>query len=154
MVVQLGSQVVLARLLFPADFGLLAMISPIIGFILVFNDMGLGQAIVQRPVLVQEQVSALFWISLGLSCVLGGAVLLISPLLAWAYGEPNVVELMINLGILIPISALSVNPKALLSRQMRFGQMAVIDIAATYAGVVVTVVCAWDNWSSWFLVAG
>ena len=154
MVIQLGSQVMLARLLFPADFGLLAMISPIIGFILVFNDMGLGQAIVQRPVLVQEQVSALFWISLGLSCVLGCAVVLVSPLLAWAYGEPNVIELMIILGILIPISALSVNPTALLSRHMRFGQMAVIDIAATSAGVVVAVICAWDNWSYWSLVAG
>ena len=49
MAVQIGSQIALARLLFPSDFGLLAMVYPIIGFIQVFNDLGLGQILVQRP---------------------------------------------------------------------------------------------------------
>ena len=154
MVIQLGSQLILARLLTPADFGLLAMVAPVIGFILVFNDLGLGQAIVQRPVLVQDQVSALFWVSLALSCGLAGAVGLVSPFVAWLYGDPRVVGLMIALGVLIPVSALGINPTALLSRQMRFGAMAFNEVAATLAGIAAAVVCARLGWSYWSLVAG
>jgi hypothetical protein len=117
MLILLASQVILARLLVPADFGLVAMVAPVIAFILVFNDIGLGQAIVQRPVLVQDQVSALFWVNLALSCALACLVALLAPLLAWAYGEPHVIGIMVVLGILIPISALGINPTALLSRR-------------------------------------
>ena len=56
MVIQIGSQIALARLLFPAEYGLVAMAYPVVAFVQVFNDVGLGQAIVQRPVLQQEQV--------------------------------------------------------------------------------------------------
>jgi polysaccharide transporter, PST family len=151
---QLGSQVILARLLLPSDFGLLAMVSPVIGFILVFNDIGFGQTLVQRPKLLRDQVSALFWVNLALSCVLVCVVVLASPLVGWAYGEPRVVSVMIVLGILIPISALSINPTALLLRQMRFSWLACKEVAATLAGVVITVFCAWIGWSYWSLVAG
>jgi polysaccharide transporter, PST family len=154
MVIQLASQVILARLLVPADFGLVAMVAPVIAFILVFNDIGLGQAIVQRPVLVQDQVSALFWVNLALSCALACLVALLAPLFAWIYGEPHVIGLMVVLGILIPISALGINPTALLSRQMRFGWIARNEVAATLAGVVTTVFCAWRGWGYWSLVAG
>ena len=77
MVIQIGSQVVLARLLFPAEYGLVAMATPVVSFLQVFNDIGLGQAIVQRPVLEQKQVSALFWLNLGVSWILGPSVILI-----------------------------------------------------------------------------
>src|SRR4051794_9922449 len=53
MVIQIGSQIALARLLFPAEYGLVAMAYPVVAFVQVFNDVGLGQAIVQRPVLEQ-----------------------------------------------------------------------------------------------------
>src|SRR5690348_5112270 len=79
MVIQIGSQIALARLLFPAEYGLVAMAYPVVAFVQVFNDIGLGQAIVQRPVLEQKQVSALFWLNLGVSFLLGLSVILISP---------------------------------------------------------------------------
>lgn len=154
MLIQLASQMLLARLLVPADFGLLAMIAPVIAFIMVFNDIGLGQAIVQRPVLVQDQVSALFWVNLALSCALACLVASLAPLLAWAYGEPHVIGAMVVVSILIPISALGINPTALLSRQMRFGRIAGNEVAAALAGVVTAVFCAWHGWGYWSLVAG
>jgi PST family polysaccharide transporter len=154
MLIQLASQVVLARLLVPADFGLLAMVAPVIAFIMVFNDIGLGQAIVQRPVLVQDGVSALFWVNLALSCALACLVASLAPLFAWVYGEPHVIGLMVVLSILIPISALGINPTALLSRQMRFGWIARNEVAAAFAGVVIAVFCAWYGWGYWSLVAG
>src|ERR1700755_1733668 len=83
LLIQLGSQVVLARLLFPAEYGLVAMAYPVIAFLQVFNDIGLSQAVVQRPTLVQEQVSALFWFNIGTSCLLALVVVLLAPFAAW-----------------------------------------------------------------------
>jgi polysaccharide transporter, PST family len=154
MIIQVSAQVILARMLFPSDFGVLAMVYPLIGFVQIFNDIGLGQAIIQRPTLVQDQVSGLFWINIALSCVLGCLMALMAPVTAWAYGEPRVHDVMLALCVMIPVSALGIHPTALLSRQMRFGWMALSDVTATFAGVVVTVFCAWQGGSYWSLVLG
>ena len=154
MVIQIGSQVVLARLLFPAEYGLVAMATPVVSFLQVFNDIGLGQAIVQRPVLEQKQVSALFWLNLGVSSLLGLAVILISPLAAWAYGEHRLILLLIVLSITMPIAGINVVPIALLTRQMRFVLTARNEIIAALCGAIVTVVCALKGFSYWSLVAG
>ena len=120
ILVQMISQIVLSRLLFPSDFGLLAMAAPAIGFIQVFSDIGLGQAIIQRQKLMQDQVSALFWFNIVISILLFCLVVILSPLASALYNEPRVESLMIVLGALIPFSALGIHPVALLSRQLRF----------------------------------
>lgn len=153
-VVQLGSQVILARLLFPSDFGLLAMVYPVLGFIQVFGDIGLGQAIVQRSTLIQAHVSALFWINIAFSFVVACVVFAVAPAVAWVYGEPRVISLMFVLGLLIPISALGIHPFALLSRQMRFSWLAWNEVISSVAGIGATIVLAWQGWSYWSLVAG
>src|SRR5579863_6019090 len=154
MAIQLGSQVILARLLFPAEYGLLAMAYPVIAFVQVFNDIGLGQAVVQRPTLVQEQISALFWVNLAISCALAFLVAAFSPVAGLVYGEPRVVLLMIVLGLTLPVAAIGILPTALLARQMRFGVMARNEVAAMLAGAAVTILCALAGLSYWSLVAG
>ncbi len=154
MAVQIGSQVVLARLLFPAEYGLVAMAFPVVAFLQVFNDIGLGQALVQRPVLEQKQVSALFWLNLGVSLLLGLAVILISPLAAWAYGEHRLIALLAVLSVMLPIAGINVVPTALLTRQMRFVLTARNEIIAAMFGAIVTIVCALKGLSYWSLVIG
>ena len=63
----LGSTMVLARLLHPRDFGLVAMVVSVIGFLRVLKDLGLSTATVQRGAITHAQVSNLFWINAGLS---------------------------------------------------------------------------------------
>ena len=154
MATQLGAQIVLARLLFPAEFGIIAMAYPVIAFVQVFNDIGLGQAIVQRPTLVSAQVSALFWVNIAISCVLACAVVLLSPIAGWVYREPHVVGVLIALSLTLPVAALSICPAALLARQMRFGVMARNEVLAMLTGATVTIVCAWQGLSYWSLVIG
>ena len=60
---------VLARLLKPRDFGMIAMIAAIAGFVTLFKDMGLSMATVQREKITHEQISVLFWINVLLSAV-------------------------------------------------------------------------------------
>lgn len=154
MVIQIGSQIVLARLLFPAEYGLVAMAYPVVAFLQVFNDIGLGQAIVQRPVLEQRQVSALFWLNLGVSFLLSLSVILISPLAAWAYGEHRLIPLLAVLSMTLPIAGATIVPGALLARQMRFVLTARNEIIAALCGAAVTIACALNGLSYWSLVAG
>lgn len=154
LVIQLGSQIVLARLLFPAEYGLIAMAYPVITFLQVFNDIGLGQAVVQRPTLIQEQVSALFWVNIAISGLLALAVVLLAPLAAWVYGEPRLLLLLLILGLFLPVTAISIVPNALLARQMRFGVMARNEVIAMLAGALVTILCAFAGLSYWSLLIG
>src|SRR5215212_4973270 len=85
-----ASQVALARLLQPADFGLVAMVTPIIALVQLLADLGLLQAIVQRPDVTTRQIDAAFWITAAGSFGLTLLVMAASPLLAWMYGEPRV----------------------------------------------------------------
>lgn len=154
LAIQIGSQVILARLLFPAEFGLIAMVYPVVAFLQVFNDIGLGQAVVQRPTLVPGQVSALFWANIALSAALMLVVISLAPVVAWIYGEPRLILLTIVAGLILPINAMSVVPSALLARRMQFGQVARNEVAAMAMGAIVTIMCARQGLSYWSLVIG
>lgn len=154
MILQLGSQILLARLLVPGDFGLLAMVYPLITFIQLFADIGFGEVVIQRPVLDQARVSALFWLSIGLSTALAVVAAGAAWPLAWFYGEPGVKAVMPALALVMPVMALSGIQLALLMRRMRFGEIAAVEVATSLLGVVVTVLAALAGWGYWSLVGG
>jgi PST family polysaccharide transporter len=148
------SQLILARFLFPVDFGLLAMIAPVIALIQVINDLGFGQVLIQRPKIYQSQTSTLFWINLFFSVVLAIILSASAPLLAWIYDEPRILPLMIVMAGLVPIGTLGIYPNALLIRQLKVVPLAVLDVVVVLLGSACTVFLSW-LWSSyWALVVG
>src|SRR5277367_1331534 len=86
---QFGSVLILSRLLPPSDFGLIAMVGPVYGFVLLFQDLGLSQATIQKPQLNHDEVKAFFWINVGVGAALTVAICALSPLVGWYYGEPR-----------------------------------------------------------------
>ena len=79
VIVQFGSVIVLSRLLSPADFGLLAMVAPVYGLALIFQDMGLGHATVQSAQVTPAQSTALFWVNIAASLCLAVPITLAAP---------------------------------------------------------------------------
>lgn len=152
-VLQLASTAILARLLTPADFGLIAMVATVTAFAALFKDLGLAQASVQRERLTHEQVSTLFWINVLASAAIGALVACSAPLVAWIYGEPRLVMVTIVLGGVFVFGGIAAQHTALLRRQMRFGPLALIDVAALALGIVAAVALAWAGASYWALVA-
>ena len=130
-VLQFGAQVALARLLLPAQFGLVAMVGPVLSFVAIFNELGLTQATVQRARISHQELSNLFWINFAVSLVLAGCMAAASPLVASFYAEPRLVPVTLALAGLLVVSGLSSQPIALMNRTMRFGRLAVIDVACT-----------------------
>lgn len=153
LVLQTGSTMVLARLLTPDDYGIFGMALVLTGFLALFNDFGLSMATIQRRELGHRQVSALFWVNAALGLLIMLAALAAAPAAAWFFDEPELRTVISVLAVAFLISGLSVQHQALLRRQMRFGRIALIDIAALGMGIGAAVVCAWHGMGYWALVA-
>ncbi len=150
---QIGSTVVLARLLTPGDFGLVAMVIAVISFVLCVKDAGLSAASIQREKIDHAAVSTLFWINVAISCVLMLIVAAMAPLLALLYGEPRLVWITLAFAGCFIFSGLTVQHQALLRRQMRFGSLVGIDVIALFFGITVGIVAAVMGAGYWSLVA-
>jgi O-antigen/teichoic acid export membrane protein len=148
----LGSTMILARLLTPRDFGLVAMVTTVVGFLRVFKDAGLSIATVQRERITQAQVSNLFWINVGVSC-LGSLIMAAS---AWVIGRfyhnLRLVPIALLLSMTFIIGGSTVQHQALLKRQMRFKALAVIEVGSMAVSILVGVILATLGFGYWSLV--
>jgi PST family polysaccharide transporter len=152
-VLQMGSTVVLARLLTPGDFGLVAMVTAVTGFVACIKDAGLSAATVQREEIDHAAISTLFWINVAISTAMILAVAALAPALALLYGEPRLVWITLGLAGCFIFSGLTVQHQALLRRQMRFGALVAIDLVALVFGIAVAVFAAALGAGYWALVA-
>lgn len=147
-----GALVVLARLLTPEDFGLIAMVAAVTSFVRLFKDLGLSTATVQRDTVTGGQVNALFWVNVSVSTAATLLTAAVAPAVAWFYGDPRLVAITIALAAGILLSGLSVQHEALLKRQMRFGTIAIVDVSAVAGSVIAAIVVAWLGADYWALV--
>ena len=146
------SAAVLGRLLLPRDFGLLAMVTSVTGFIATFKDLGLSGATIQRPQITHGQVSALFWINCALSLGVTLVVASLAPFIAWFYHEPRLLWITLVLSANFIFGGLTVQHQALLRRQMQFKTTAVIDVVSMTSGVATAIVMAAFGFGYWSLV--
>jgi O-antigen/teichoic acid export membrane protein len=149
---QVGSLTVLARLLTPQDFGLIAMVTAVTGFVAMFKDMGLSMATIQKAEINHAQISTLFWINVILSLGIMLVTALLAPAIAWFYGEPRLTWITLALAGTFIFGGLTVQHQALLRRQMRFSALAVVEIISMSVGIVVGIIAAWSGASYWSLV--
>jgi O-antigen/teichoic acid export membrane protein len=147
------STVTLARLLSPADFGLVAMVTTVTTLAAGLADLGLSEATIQREDINHDQVSTLFWVNLGIGFLLTLATVALAPVFVWFYREPRLKGVAVALSLLFLINSLRVQPDALLKRQMRYSQIAIRDIVSIGCGVAVAIVIGWKGAGYWALVA-
>ncbi|MDE2030249.1 MAG: lipopolysaccharide biosynthesis protein [Alphaproteobacteria bacterium] len=151
-VIQFLYQIVIMRLLAPRDFGLVAMAAPIMAFVSMFADMGLSQAMVQRPHITHKQLNFLFWFSAGVSGALGLATIALAPVVGWFYGEPKVTPIVMALGVVLFVSGIQSQPSALLTRRMEFGKLAAINLVSLALGLGTGIAAALIGCGYWSLV--
>ncbi len=150
--IQLGISIVLARLLRPEDYGLLAMATVFIGFLGLFKTMGFGTAVIQRRELNDTLLSSLFYLNLAVACLLAVACAGAAPLCAWIYRDPRVTPIMVALAVNFPFSASAVIPSALLNRRMSFDRIAIASILPVVISGGAAIWLAARGWGVWALV--
>ena len=146
--------VLLTRLLTPADFGVVGAAMVVITFSLTFSQLGLGPALVQRPVLERGHISTAFFASTGFGFAAAALVWLIAPLLALFFRMDHLLPVVRWLAIVFPILGLTTVAENLLQRDLRFRLLANTDVAAYAVGYgVVGVALALLGRGVWALVA-
>ncbi len=146
---------IMARLILPADSGLVNMVVIVTGFIALFNDLGLSAATIQHNKLEQPQVSSLFWINVAMGSALALVTAATAPFLAWFYNEPRLIAVTMVIATGFAFGGLTVQHRALMKRQMRFTALVSLDLTMTLVGTLVAIVSAFllpENIRYWALV--
>ncbi|WP_158265607.1 lipopolysaccharide biosynthesis protein [Blastopirellula marina] len=152
-VMRTGSTAILARMLAPEDFGLISMVTVVVGFTEILNNAGLAAATIQRKEITHAQVSTLFWANVAISSILTLIVAAMSPLISWFYQEPKLLNVTLVLSTSIFFGGLPIQHQALLRRTMEFGRLAIIHSVALFACVGIAIIMAWWGMGYWSLVA-
>lgn len=151
--VQVGSQIWVARLLTPEDVGLVAMITTLTGLAPVLIDLGTRDASVQKPKITHEEVSALFWLTMGIGGLLAALLVGFSPLISAFYHESRLGPIALFSAVNFILAAASCQHFALLRRAMRFQQIATIEVASSVISSTTSVGMAFAGFGYWSLVA-
>jgi O-antigen/teichoic acid export membrane protein len=151
-VLSMVSTSILARLISPKDFGLIAMVTAVTALVTIFQDGGLSIATIQRETVSQEQASNLFWINIVVSILLAMLLAAIAPAVAWFYGKTKLQEITVAIACIFFVGGMSVQHKALLRRQMRFAVIAKIQITSILISSVCAISFAWAGAGFWALI--
>jgi O-antigen/teichoic acid export membrane protein len=152
--IQMIATIVLARLLAPADFGVVTMVTTFSLLLMSFGQNGYTEAVIQRSEIDQFLASNLFWINLGVGFVLAAGFAAAGSLMARFYHDPRVTHVAVGISLTIFICGTSVVHLALLKRALRFSVTSANDILSGVISVAVTILLAWAGKGYWALVAG
>ena len=149
----LGVSFVLAAVVGPEAYGVVALAVAYLSFLQIFVLEGMSAAVVQRKQLLDDHKHAVFWLNLGASIGLGCLGMALSGLWARANHTPGLGEVVVVLSLILPIDGVSVVHRGLLQRRMNFKQLALRDGVSVLAGGVIGVTGALIGWGVWALVA-
>ena len=130
IVLQVVAVAVLARLVPPAEYGLVAMVAAVVGIGEILRDAGLSSAAMRAPNLTRAQRDNLFWTNTVIGAVLCGTAIAAAPLIARLFDEPDLVGICRGLAFMFLINGLATQHKAGIVRDMRFRALAIVEVAA------------------------
>ncbi|MHB8895522.1 MAG: MOP flippase family protein [Candidatus Geothermincolia bacterium] len=153
LVITITVTAILARLLDPKDFGLIAMVAVFTGFFTVVNELGLSSAIIQKRDVTEEDLSSAFWVNLfeglGITLVLA----LLAPLIAGFYARSVLKPIVMVLSMIFVISSAGMIQAGLFSKRMNFKTLAICEITASVLGGVTAVTMAVAGFGVWSIVS-
>ncbi len=152
-VLRLGFLIIMARLLSPPEFGLVAMVTVVTGFYGLFTSAGLSSATVQRVTVTDEQISTLFWINMLVGAGLCAMCLATAPALVAFYHEPRLTWVTAAMAAGFVVNAAGVQHIAMLQRDIRYVALTVIEVSAQSASIAVGILLALAGFGYWALVA-
>ena len=143
---------ILARLLTPHEYGLAGMAIVLSSLVFIFSDLSLGAALIQRPVLTEQDRSTVFWTSAGVGLLLTVLGVALSGPVASFYGQPEVQPLFAAMSLTFLVASVSSTQMALLTRDMNFRTLELRKMAAAVASAAVGLSLAVAGFGPWAIV--
>lgn len=153
-ILQLIQLAILARLLNPKDFGLMAIVMVVLGFVSGFADLGISNALIHRQNITKNELSSLYWLNIvsGIAmCIVTSAI---SPLISKFYKEPELTKLIILISFTFIIQSFSQQFSMLLQKELRFKELARIEMINKLFSFIVSGCLAYVGYGVYSLVYG
>ena len=150
--IQVGSTAIIARILEPSDYGLVAIALAATGFFFIFKTLGLSDATVQREHITHQQVSNLFWINVTAGLLLTLILFLGASLIAAIFNDNRLIDIIRVSSITFLISGFYTQHQALLKRSMKFSALAVNEVTGISLSVIAAIAMAFSGMGYWVLV--
>ena len=143
---------VLARFLDKADFGLMALVTFVMGFMNLFSDMGLTSAILHKQNISKKEYASLYWFNIGFSIILYAILYAVTPFVTSFYNEPELNILIPLLGLNLLISAIGRIFKTIESKHLIFKEITIFEIIAAIVSLCFAIYLAMNDYGVYTLV--
>ena len=153
MAISFVSNIVLARLLTPDDYGVIGMLMIFIAVSNTFIDGGFGSALIQKKEPTQADYSTIFWWNMFLSLVIYGLLFLGAPAIAKFYNLPLLTDVLRVQGFVLILNALSIIQQNQLRKQLKFKRLATVTVISATLSASIAIALAYMGWGVWALVA-
>lgn len=144
--------IILTRLLTPEDFGLIGMTVVFMGFAGLFDELGLGAALVQRKEVEERHLSSTFWINALAGLVLMMLLIMLAPAISRFFNEPRLIPLTMLLSINLFIGSLNVVQQAILTRKLDFRRLVTVETSTAIFASIFGVTLAYLGYGVYALV--
>jgi PST family polysaccharide transporter len=142
IVSQLANIFVLARILPPSDYGLMAMATVVTNLALLIRDQGTSAAIIQKENLGHHTINTVFWFNIAVGFTIAALIMAGAPLIAGYFKHGELINILLLLALVFPISSSSISHQALLERESKFKKLAFIELVASTIAMVIAVIAA------------
>jgi len=143
--------IILARILAPEDFGLLAILMVFINLAAVFQDFGFGTALIQRSEVKESHYAAVFYLNVFAGLILAMLLFITAPMIAAFFGNPQLTNLARLMSLSFIINAFGNVPRARLRREMNFKIISVTNMIAAFISGAIAIYMAWRGFGVWAL---
>jgi len=144
--------IILARLMSPSEFGLIAMVTVLTNFLQIYINEGFSTAIIQKKNLTSMQCSSAFWLNISAGFVFMALFILLSPFIALFYEQPILQFMTILIAVNFPLSSLGIVQRALIRKNLGFKVLCFIDVGAIIISGIVAIVLVYMGFGVWSLI--
>jgi len=152
--ISIGVTAVLARILSPSDYGLVALSSIFIGFLSLFGDLSIGSALIQKANIHNRHISTSFWTSVFTGISLAIVLCVIAPFVAIYYEQPLLVYIIDISAVSFIITPIWSTHKTLMTKRLEFNKLALINIVFAVLAAISSLILALSGLGVWSLVFG
>lgn len=152
LVVTIGVTAFLARYISPAEYGLFAMVTIVTGFLSIFKDFGLGNAIIFKTDITDREINNIFWVNNLFALFFGGVLIICAPYIAEFYDEQKLISLARAMGFLFIIGSLASIPDALIRKNIDFKSLFTRNISNLLLSGLAASIFAYLGFGVWALI--
>ena len=147
------SNIILARLLTPADYGSIGLLTIFLVISEVFINGGFATALIQKKSPTEDDFSTVFYWNIIIAILLYGVLYLCAPAISEFYNIPALIQLLRDLGLVLILNALGAIQLSILRKNMQFKKLSIIQFTSVGVSVTAAIILAYSGWGIWTLVA-